>query len=209
MKRHSHEHWRDALRCNITYLIIAATSLTVLSCDLFQTRDPDEPGGDNQVLPQPLTHDALYSNFKTSLNQKNLLEYEKLFSDTATHSREYSFLPNQSSAVRYASIFPTWNKISEVDYCKNLISAVGSSSIQFTTTSSPSIITYQSDSALYTIHYSLFVPHNRPGITTQFEGRSELYMSPNKNNIWVIYRWVDFETKKDSSWSELKGQFAK
>ncbi|MBI2427937.1 MAG: hypothetical protein HYV29_03930 [Ignavibacteriales bacterium] len=176
---------------------------------MFDTRDPENPVTDNQTLPPPLTKEALYSNFQNSLQQKNLAEYEKLFADSATHKQQFLFIPNQSAAVRYSSIFPTWNKTSEVDYFRNIITSIGASSIQFTTTSSPQIITYQSDSALYTIQYSLFVPHNRPGTTTQFEGRSELYMSPNKNNIWVIYRWIDFETKKDSSWSELKGQFAK
>lgn len=187
----------------------AVCALFLLSCNLFNTRDPENPITDTQSLPPPTTMEALFSNFQNSLQQKNIAEYEKLFSDTVTHRQQFTFIPNQSAAARYSAIFPSWNKSSEVDYFRNIVTAVGSSSIQFGLTTSPQIVTYQSDSAVYTIHYSLFVPHQRPGITTQFVGRSELYMSRNKNDIWMIYRWVDFETKKDSSWSELKGQFAK
>lgn len=197
------------MRCNRLYIASAVLSFFVSSCNLFETRDPDNPITGNQTLPPPLTKEALYGNFQSSLQQKNIVEYEKLFADSSTHRQQFLFVPNQSSAARYSAIFPTWNKTSEVDYFRNVTSAVGSSSIQFTVTAAPTILTYQSDSAVYTIQYSLFVPHGRPGIPTQFDGRSELYMSPNRNNIWMIYRWIDFETKKDSSWSELKGQFAK
>lgn len=197
------------MRCNTLVIASAIIPLFIISCNLFDTGDPENPVTNNQALPPPLTKEALYSNFQNSLLQKSIAEYDKLFADSSLHKQQFLFIPNQSAAVRYAAIFPTWNKTSEVDYFRNIISAVGSSSIQFAVSSSPSVITYQSDSAVYTIHYSLFIPHSRPGITTQFEGRSELYMSPNKNNIWMIYRWADFETKKDSSWSELKGQFAK
>lgn len=197
------------MRYRTLYGTAVVCTLFLLSCNLFNTREPENPITDNQSLPPPSTMEALFSNFQTSLQQKNIVEYEKLFSDTTTHRLPFSFIPNQSAAVRYAAIFPTWNKSAEVDYFRNIVTAVGSSSIQFGLTTPPKIVTYQSDSAVYTIHYSLFVPHHRPGITTQFVGRSELYMSRNKNDIWMIYRWVDFETNKDSSWSELKGQFAK
>lgn len=197
------------MRCNVVYIASTVFSFFIISCNLFDTRDPENPITDNQTLPPPLTKEALYSNFQNSLQQKSIVEYEKLFADSSTHTRQFLFIPNQSAAVRYAAIFPAWTKTSEIDYFRNIVAAVGSSSIQFAVTAAPTILTYQSDSAVYTIQYSLFVPHSRPGITTQFEGRSELYMSPNKNNIWMIYRWIDFETKKDSSWSELKGQFAK
>lgn len=197
------------MRCRTTYIAIAALSLLLLSCNLFDTRDPENPVTDSQTLPPPLTKEALFNNFQNALQQKSIVEYEKLFADTSAHKQQFFFIPNQSSAVRYSAIFPMWDKTSEADYFRNVITAIGASSIQFGLTASPQILTYQSDSAVYTIQYSLFIPHNRAGVTTQFEGRSELYMSPNKNNIWMIYRWVDFETKKDSSWSELKGQFAK
>lgn len=193
-------------------LYIILPCLLLLSCNLFNTRDPENPVSENQTLPAAYSQEILFSNFKTSIEQKNVQEYEKLFSDSATHPRRFLFIPNQSSGARYAAVFSSWNRTMELEYFRNAVSAVGSSSaIQFQITSGPQIITYQSDSAHYTFDYVLFVPHNRTDVKTrQFAGRCEIMMSPEKNNpIWKIYRWIDFETKKDSSWSELKGQFAK
>jgi hypothetical protein len=184
----------------------------LMSCGLFDTRDPENPVSENQTLPAAFTKEILFSNFKTSIEQKNIKEYEKLFADTSSHSRMFIFIPNQSSGARYGAVFASWNRTMETNYLQNAVAAVGAaSSIQFQVTSGPQIITYQGDSAHYTFDYLLYVPHNRTDVNTQqFAGRCEITMSPDKSNpIWRIYRWVDFETKKDSSWSELKGQFAK
>jgi len=194
-----------------SYLHIVILSALLLSCNLFDTRDPENPISDNQTLPTAFTKESLFSNFKSSFEQKNIQEYGKLFADTATHAQRYMFIPNQSSASRYAAVFSSWNTIAEMEYFRNAITAVGtSSSLQLQITSGPVIVPYQSDSAQYTFDYLLFVPHNRSDLKTQqFVGRCEITMAPDKNTTWRIYRWVDFETKKDSSWSELKGQFAK
>jgi hypothetical protein len=177
---------------------------------LFDTREPENPVTDNQSLESATDDTILMQNFLAAFRQKNIQEYEKLFADTVTHSRSFLFGPNQSAAARYSAVFTEWNKRSEVDYFRNMTGSTSASSApQITITYPVQPVKYQSDSVLYTIDYTLFVPHTRAGIIDQFAGRSELTMSPNKNNIWVIYRWIDYETKKDSGWSELKGIFSK
>lgn len=183
--------------------------ILVSSCNLLRTREPENPISNNETNESATSADQVITNFISSLQQKNIQEYEKLFSDTVTHTQNYSFVPNQSSAARYLAVFGTWNKTSEVDCFRNIISAIGIANIQVSISNASTPIRYQSDSALFRIQYTLFVPHQRADVTTQFTGESDLYLSPNKNNIWMIYRWVDYETKKDSSWSELKGQFGK
>ncbi len=192
-------------------LYIALLGLSALSCDLFSTRDPENPVSDNQTLATAFTKEVLFSNFISSFEQKNIQEYEKLFADTATHSRRFTFVPNQSAGARFVAVFSSWDKTAEIEYFRNAVTAVGtSSSMQMQAASMPVIVTYQSDSAQYTFDYLLFVPHNRSDVkTTQFAGRCEIAMAPDKNTIWRIYRWIDYETKKDSSWSDLKGQFSK
>lgn len=192
-------------------LNIIFLSLSIISCNLFNTREPENPVSDNQTLNLAFTKDLLFDNLKTAIEQKNIQEYEKLFSDSTTHSQNFTFVPNQSAGARYVAVFSIWNKNSEVEYFRNAITTVGdNSSIQLQITSVTEIGTNGLDSAQYSFDYSLFVPHHRNEIKIQqFVGRSEISMSPDKNAIWRIYRWIDFETKKDSSWSDLKGQFAK
>jgi len=189
------------LRCNRLY--IAVLSLLLLSCNLFDTRDPQNPVADNQTLQPATSASMLISNFTTAFQQKNLQEYQKLFADTT-----FQFIPTQSASARYSAVFQTWNKSSESDYFRNTITEIGNASSPQLSLTTVATVQYQSDSVSYTMDYVVFVPHSRT-TTKQFTGRSELFLSPNKNNIWSIYRWVDFETKKDSSWSELKGQFSK
>jgi hypothetical protein len=210
MKLPSPGHWRDVLRFRRLYILLLSTLL--LSCNLFNTREPENPVSGNQTLPAAFTKEALFSNFKSALEQKNVSEYEKLFADSSTHAQRFTFIPNQSSAARYSAVFSTWSRTMETKYLQNAIAAVNTSSaLQFQVISGPQVITFQGDSAHYIFDYLLYVPHNRTDVNTQqFTGRCEITMSPDKNNpIWRIYRWIDFETKKDSSWSELKGQFAK
>ena len=198
------------MRCKRPYGALLLLSFVVVSCNLFDTRDPENPVTDNQSLPAATDERILMQNFLTAFQQKNIQEYEKLFADTIAHSRSFVFVPNQSAAARYGAVFATWNKTFEVDYFRNMTGSTSASSApQITITYPVQPVKYQSDSVVYTVDYTLFVPHSRAGITDQFAGRSELTMSPNKNNIWVIYRWIDYETKKDSSWSELKGLFSK
>lgn len=201
MKRPSHGRSRDALHYNIIY--IAALSVVLLSCGLFDTRDPEDPLTDNQSLQPATSPTMLISNFTTAFHQKNINEYTKLFADSS-----FRFIPTQSAFARYSAVYFAWSRSSESDYFRNAVTEIGdisSPQLSFTTVSS---VQFQSDSAAYTMDYVLFIPHSRSSLK-QFTGRSEFFMSPNKNNIWTIYRWVDFETKKDSSWSEFKGQFTK
>lgn len=192
------------MRCEQKYNAFFLLSLFFLSCNLFDTRDPENPVTDNQSLPPATSPGILIANFTTAFQQKNIQEYEKLFADSAL-----VFVPTQSAAARYSAVFSSWNKSSESESFRNAMSALGATSTPQLLLTTISNVLYQSDSALFTIDYSVFVPHTLTNVTTQYSGRSEFYFSPNKNNIWTIYRWLDFETKKDSSWSELKGQFAK
>jgi len=193
------------LRCRSYYIAFAVLSILFISCDLFNTRDPDAPDSENQTLPIAFTKEILFTNYREAFQQKNIAGYSELFSDTITHKQNFIFIPAASAATRYSF---AWDKKLENAYFNSIKISVGaSSSFQFDLTAIPKVVTYQSDSAKYSFEYLLFVPHNRGDVTQQFVGTGEIYVSPDKNAIWRIYRWVDFETKKDSSWSELKGQF--
>lgn len=196
------------MRCRTFHMILFCSFFC--SCTLFNTREPENPVSDNQTLPDAKTAGELFGNLKTSIEQKNILEYTKLFSDSVIHQRMFVFVPTQTAGSRYGVIFSAWDKNAEAEYFRNAVTSVGASSSPQFQTSSLSVVTFQSDSAQYTFDYLLFFPHHRSDVKTQqFVGRSEIMMSQDKNFTWRIYRWIDFETKRDSSWSDLKGQFAK
>ncbi len=190
--------------------MIALLSISSGSCNLFDPRDASPPNSSNETLPNPTSPEALLANFISAFQQKNDVEYGKLFADTVVYHKRFQFIPNQSASARYAVIFSTWNKTSEIEYFKKAAASIGASSTPVISFNNPSqLVHYQSDSAFYSATYTIFLAHNRSGLTQQFTGRCELYLAPDKNKVnWMIYRWIDFETSKDSSWSELKGQFS-
>lgn len=190
-------------------MTIFCCSLQLISCDLFETREAAPPGNQHQPLPQATDDIILLENFRAAFQEKNLTEYNKLFADTITHPLWFTFLPSVSSAARYSAVFSLWSNNEESNYFKNIIAASGNSPFQFLVFERHEIYRSPSDSAAYSLEYTISVPHTRTNITTLFTGRCELFMSPGKNNIWKIYWWADFETNKDSSWSEMKGYFAR
>lgn len=219
MKQHYHERWKDALHCKrltsrawIWLVLFCAATFLLPSCDLLKTRDPQLPVTAGTTNPPASSPRALLDNFISAVSKKDPQEYAKLFSDTVSGSKSFTFVPTQSSAVRYPAVFSHWTKDAEQDYFQKAMTSLNSGatpSLNFLNDISTGVVMFQSDSAVFQSDYILFVPHNQPSLTTTFKGKASFYMAPTITNIWVIYRWEDFETAKDSSWSELKGQFEK
>jgi hypothetical protein len=212
MKQHYHGHWRDALHCKRWLLVFCAATLLFPSCDLLKTRDPQSPVTASTTNPPANSPTALLDNFISDIAKKNPQEYAKLFSDTASDNKTFTFVPAQSAAIRYTAAFSNWTKQSEQDYFQKAMASLNASalpSLVFMNDISHGVVMFQSDSAVFQSDYILFIPHTQPNLTTTFKGKASFYMAPNIANTWTIYRWEDFETAKDSSWSELKGQFEK
>lgn len=201
MKRRSRALWKAVLRSEVRNIALLAVLLC--SCNLFDTRDPQPPVNQTDVYDSPTNTTMVLTNLTRSVQGKNLQEYSKLFADSS-----FRFIPTQSAAARYGLFFQSWEKTAESGYFRNVLAEIpAASSPQLALTPTATVL-FQNDSAVVTVDYVLFVPHNRTTVK-QFTGRSDMYMAPSKTGLWSIYRWVDQETKKDSSWSELKGQFTK
>jgi hypothetical protein len=197
------------LRCNGTRIGIAALlGLLLAGCGLFQTRDPESPVGTTGINPPASSPEIVLQNFISAVQQKNLQDYQKLFSDTLTGTKTFVFVPTADAAVRYASVFSRWSKSAESQSFQNTLSSIPSSTSPSLTFFNPTIVRFQSDSAIISSEYLLIMPHRLTTVTTTFAGRADFYTAPDKNQSWTIYRWVDFMTKRDSSWSDCKGAFA-
>ncbi|MDA0986640.1 MAG: hypothetical protein O3A55_03455 [Bacteroidetes bacterium] len=191
---------------NFSTLIIF--SILFLSCDIFSTRTPEDPLIEGNTNPPATTPQLVISNFISSLQNKNILDYESLFSDTLQGGRLFKFNPTSSAKNRFGNLFQDWNKYSEKQFITKLFSSLNkSSSPNLTLSSSLYEYTY-SDSARFSSNYILTVNHNSTSISTKFNGKFYLLLSKNKSNIWSISTWDDFESSKDSSFSDCKGAFS-
>lgn len=182
----------------LIFLIIGITS-----CDLLTTRNPEKPvtlASNNIPATSP---DILFSNLKSSLEEKVVENYMQCFVDASFLQKEFRFIP---SSTQYP-ILNDWNLDLEKQNFVNLKSRskAGKSII----VELLNLITTQfGDSAVYRYDYNISLSADDPKINGIYNGRSEFKIFLDKRNPrqWVIVEWRDFTIGNSLSWSELKGR---
>jgi len=187
----------------LIYIFILAAIL-INGCDIFETRQPENPDRTKSNYITPSEPQYLIQNFINSFSDKNANNYLKSFATKPLVNREFSFTPSANGLSVYHGIWEEWTAADEFSYFNNLITKVPDE-LPITLTLSDERYTY-GDSTIYTAEYSLRVPQiNNEDLI--YEGNLILYMKQNNQSEWIIYFWQDIahnETIK--SWSELKGE---
>ena len=173
-------------------------SFTFVTCDIFQTRDPEPPTQSTSTHEPPVSADAVLRNFRFSLIEHNVVNYVNCFADTSF--RQYLFTPSNLS-----SAFSHWNLESERQYFLNLGTPQVNVLPIVTLSVTDSLIA--SDSANYTMNYLFYYPHNRTDVSQIVRGNMRFSLGRNTQGFWYLYRWEDYRTTTDSTWSYLKANF--
>jgi len=177
----------------------------ISSCDLFSTRDAEEPTQPRTNLPQAFERETLIENLTLSYRDKSLFDYMNCFSDSQFSRKHFAFTASSEAASQYPSL-NDWNMRSEENFFTNIIAA--SQEIPFTLLLSDSKFSQQGDSVIYTASYSLTTPFKDTAVPQNYQGDLIFYLIQDNNLIWRIYFWQDFKRGDTPSWSELKGRFA-
>ncbi len=187
---------------NAKYYIVLL--ILLFGCDILSTRDPESPDAARTSLLPATTPQILFSNLRTSLEQKVTENYLSCFADTNLVKSEFTFTPAVSAANRY-SILKEWNKDCERRYFNNLKNLIDDNqTIDLTFYNEYSNI--QSDYAIYQYDYTISVKLSS-GAQEIYKGNAQYTVKVDKNNTWVITDWVDIGTENSQSWSELKGRY--
>ncbi len=179
-------------------------SLSIISCDLLTTRDPqepDKPGSNNIPATSP---QILFQNLKNSIDEKIVENYLACFVDSSFLRKRFSFVPASGSITQYP-VLNSWNFSSERQYFTNLranLSQGGSISATF----SDAVNTPQGDSAIYWLNYSLQISSNNPNLAGNYSGSALFKIFLDSRNQWVIVEWQDIKKENLLSWSDLKGR---
>ena len=183
--------------------------LCLVGCGLFKTRTPEAPTQPSDSFKPATDPDVLIENFQAAIAEKNSVNYLQCLADPSRGGQTYEFVPASSAAALYANVFMSWNRDAERQYFLNLVAKASSNPAAYSNlvlSHAASII--GSDSAVYTFDYTLTFDHNDPTISTTASGTMQLVMGPDKTNAWVIYRWTDFKSTSEVTWSHFKGKFA-
>lgn len=177
---------------------VIASLILLLSCNVFDTRDAEEPVGNVQWNHFPITPLQTFDNLGYSWNSnENIDRYERIFSD-ANDSFLFFF---DSQDIQDYNLPAHWNKETEVEM-RSLINRDMDLEMQSIDEKEDII---QSETAVIYRDYQLSV--KRDADTTVFSGSMTLYLQREDDGFWRIHRWEDFRTDDNDTWGRLKYEF--
>ncbi|MCZ6777301.1 MAG: hypothetical protein O7D34_12755 [Ignavibacteria bacterium] len=186
--------------------VVISFSLFCLTCNLFETREPEEPSQTSFNYVPATVPSIVLSNLQNAIAQKSIENYISNFSDSAVTNRRFTFMGSPEASVQYPNI-RSWSYTDEREYFQNLIAnaiANGFSSLLLTATDS----SITADEANYDFDYIFTFEHTDPGFPTNTaRGHLQFIMATDQSGIWTIYQWSDSKTTEDITWSSFKGKF--
>ena len=193
---------RQIRRVGVSLFLILATG-----CGLFGPRDAEPPNQSSLDYTPPTDPAIVIANLQSAVNQKNVANYMNCLADPLRSRRMFTFVPSAEASAQYASALIDWSIAQEQSYFQNLIAK--SSPTAYTNlflTRKDSIVT--ADSVVYSYDYTFTFEHNEPGFPRIARGNLQFALAPDASNFWSIYRWMDFKTGSDITWSMFKGKFS-
>lgn len=194
---------------NISFIILFFLSILVSSCNIFSTRNPEEPDNGNITFLTPNSPNIVIFNLNNAINEKNAENYITCLTDSSNVNLPFNFLPSANANSTFLGTFDNWTTFSEKTYMLSLISNMESFQkplLNFTN----SKLDLFPDSAIYTSNYELQCEHKLESFPKLFQGNLRFTIVKNNNGLWYIKRWYDYSNLNDTTnftWSFLKGRF--
>lgn len=173
--------------------------LLLAGCELFDTRDPQSPAGDQGSWETPQQPRDVLTNLGLSLFEKNAANYLRSFD-----ADSFLFIADPAVQQQQPSI-AGWDYAREQSHINSLFSegSLPSDSavfVVFTQTDE----TVLGDSAQVIASYSLTAQLALAGRPGDMRGESQFWFRVGREGYWVISRWTDLRTESEASWSDLK-----
>jgi hypothetical protein len=171
-------------------------------CGLFEPRSPEAPTQSSQTFLPATDPLIVISNLQDAIEQKSVPNYMQCLADPLAGVHIFLFVPSSEGTAQYGSLFRTWSTAEEQAYFQNLTTRTTPASITEKTRS------LAADSALLEYDYTLTFENTAAGFPSRASGNLQFALQRSSSNIWTIYRWTDFKTTNDITWSLFKGKFS-
>lgn len=189
-------------------MILIAT--LAVACELFTTRNPEEPDTGKGSFVPPTSPQLVIDNLLNSIKEKNPENYIACLSDSSSFGGSgFVFYPAADALARYPGLFNDWNLQSERRWLVSLFSIMLKETAPLLIFKKPSFEVITPDSAVYLADYTLTANHQTASLAKEFSGRLVFTITPRTNGLWSITRWTDSSLDTDSldSWSVMKARF--
>jgi hypothetical protein len=184
------------------YFIFILLTLAAYSCDLLNTRTPEDPeSGASNFIPAS-DGETLLKNLQSSIQDGIVENYLACFVDTSYLKRNFIFKPASGSIIKYQNL-NFWDINSEKNYFISLQSKLQQGSKLSFNYSIKETVPF-SDSAEYVIDYNISI--NSSVLPASYSGSSRFKIFEDNRKQWVIVEWQDFKKDDFESWSDLKGR---
>lgn len=180
-------------------IVVLYASILLLLSSCFKTREVEPPVVSSSDWVSPTDYQILLSNLTRSISQRNVQNYLRCF-----HQDSLAFLPSTSVLTGRELLWQNWSWQDEQAWFDNVIADLGITSGNFLNLTEVDLQSFSSDSVRYIGNYELVLNHTDTALPVKFLGQLEFLCRVNDFNEWEIWKWQDYETQVDSSWSLLK-----
>ncbi len=197
------------MQSKIYILILFILLLSIESCDIFSTRNPESPDIGNSGLLPATEPSMLIQNFENSLKSSNIENYMNCFYNFKDNTNnEFSFTPATDAYTQFPTIFNLWNFEDERRSITSIFSSINNENGIIVHWKNRKPIQETADSAIFTSDYIINLTNENQNIPNNFAGRLQFTMVNRDNGLWYISKWIDVNINvSDSikySWSMLK-----
>lgn len=176
------------------------------SCNLFETRSPEEPD-QSPVAFFPATNPTqLIQNFTNSIKYKRPQNY----SDCLINDQRFNFSASADAFAQYQSIFNRWTYQDENRFFQSLVSNVSSQNLISISFDKISFNYASPDSIIFNANYEISFVLKQSSMSDNYAGSMQMTFVPTSDGVYKILRWSDYPSKNDSlipTWSTLKARF--
>ena len=187
---------------SIPYVIVAALTLSSLSCGLFETRDPQEPEPSGPDC-LPLTNSAAVTrNIETAYGRNTLLTCYGSLLDTA-----FLFHPDPQDSLQNPILFVGWDEQVEASHNSQVAALQTFIEVEFPSEYQNAIISPDQNTETRFFEYLLRVRGLVPSDTTtaRYTGRADITFRRGADGQWRIIDWADHRgSVSDSTWGLLR-----
>jgi len=188
----------------ITKILLLSILLTISSCGVFDTREPENPAGSSNIWNPPANPRQVLDNISTYFALRDGVLYMKSFAQPGFADSVYQFQPDYTSPSYDSTLFSVWGYDNELQFILSLFSpdflpADSLCSIVFNPENEPPGEFYPQ----YRENYLIELHHTNPGLPSQFSGKADIRFDRNLSGDWVIIEWKD-ENSGGVTLTELK-----
>ncbi len=172
--------------------------LLMNGCDLFSTRDPEDPANGPDISEIALSPEEVYIRLSESIQQRNPELHLVVIHDEFTYEAS-------PAAYENPAFFLTWDYYSEDNFIRRLVAtgllpSDSTAGLTFTTVDE----NLWADSARFKHNYTLEIHTTREDLPVLYEGLLEIKMVRDLDGGWKILYMLDDAGGSNATMSRLR-----